>query len=208
MITSLSDWFKVLATFTPPCFTWIALFSKDIPVFSHNFSHACVGTTAWHSRLRNKKDEGFEISRDSNFWTKHWRCVLLAFLSSATASLNLPSLKWSTTRGRPRSMALSPDKKVFQFMALYSSITEDAAVLTRLPLLEKSSGANVPLSLSFKASLSAKFLFWISAFVHIEIWTNYHDKNFAFRLALKERLMGTRKWSVKPTQAYYRDTVL
>ena len=55
----------------------------------------------------------------------------------------------------------------------------------------------VHLSLHFKARLSAKSLLWKSVFIHIEIGTNYHDKNFALRLALKERLKGTRKWSIQ-----------
>ena len=38
-------------------------------------------------------------------------------------------------------------------------------------------------SLRFKASLR-------------EIGTNYHNKNFALRLALKERLRETGKWSI------------
>ena len=54
----------------------------------------------------------------------------------------------------------------------------------------------VHLSLHFKARLSAKSLLWKSVFIHIEIGTNYHDKNFALRLALKERLRGTRKWPI------------
>ena len=32
--------------------------------------------------------------------------------------------------------------------------------------------------------------------IHIEIATNYHNNNFALRLALKERLRGTRKWPI------------
>ena len=32
--------------------------------------------------------------------------------------------------------------------------------------------------------------------IHIEIRTNYHNKNFALRLALKERFEGTLKRSV------------
>ena len=48
----------------------------------------------------------------------------------------------------------------------------------------------------FKAKLSAKSLLWKSVFIHIEIGTNYHNKNFALRLALKERLKGTRKWPI------------
>ena len=32
-------------------------------------------------------------------------------------------------------------------------------------------------------------------FIHIEIRTNYH-KNFALRLALKERLSRSRKWYI------------
>ena len=52
----------------------------------------------------------------------------------------------------------------------------------------------VRLNLHFKARLSAKSLLWKSVFIHIEIGTNCHNKSFALRLALKERLRGTRKW--------------
>ena len=52
------------------------------------------------------------------------------------------------------------------------------------------------ISLYFKASLRAKTLFWLSVFIHIEIRTNYRNKNVAFRLALKERLRGTQKWPI------------
>ena len=34
------------------------------------------------------------------------------------------------------------------------------------------------------------------SFISIEIRINYDDKNFATRLASKERLRGTRKWSI------------
>ena len=44
--------------------------------------------------------------------------------------------------------------------------------------------------------LSAKSLLWKSVFIHIEIGTNYCNKDFALRLALKERLKGTWKWPV------------
>ena len=54
----------------------------------------------------------------------------------------------------------------------------------------------VHLSLQFKARLSAKSLLWKSVFIHIEIGTNYHNKNFALSLALKDRLRGTRKWPI------------
>ena len=54
----------------------------------------------------------------------------------------------------------------------------------------------VHLGLHFKARLSAKSLLWKSVFIHIEIRTNYHNKTFALRLALKERLRGTRKWPI------------
>ena len=54
----------------------------------------------------------------------------------------------------------------------------------------------VHLSLHFKARLSAKSMLWKSVFIHIEIGTNYHNKNFALGLALKERLRGTRKWPI------------
>ena len=54
----------------------------------------------------------------------------------------------------------------------------------------------VQLSLYFKTRLSAKSLLWKSVFIHIEIATNYRNKNFALGLALKERLMGTRKWPI------------
>ena len=34
-----------------------------------------------------------------------------------------------------------------------------------------------------------------------EIRTNYHNKNFALRLTLKERLRGTRKWPIWPSSS-------
>ena len=54
----------------------------------------------------------------------------------------------------------------------------------------------VHLRLHLKARLSAKSLLLKSVFIHIEIRTNYHNKSFALRLALKERLRGTRKWPI------------
>ena len=48
-------------------------------------------------------------------------------------------------------------------------------------------------SLHFKTRVSAQSLLRKSVFIHIEIRTNYQNKNFAFILALKERLRGTRK---------------
>ena len=60
----------------------------------------------------------------------------------------------------------------------------------------------VHLGLHFKASLGAKSLLWKSVFIHIEIRTNYHNKSFALRLALKERLGGTRKWPIMDTCAW------
>ena len=60
----------------------------------------------------------------------------------------------------------------------------------------------VHLTLHFKARLSAKSLLWKSDFIHIEIGTNYHNKNFALTLALKERLRGTRKWPIQETLNY------
>ena len=48
----------------------------------------------------------------------------------------------------------------------------------------------VQLSLHFKVRVSAKSLLWKSVFIHIEIRSNYHNKNFALRLALKERPEG------------------
>lgn len=36
----------------------------------------------------------------------------------------------------------------------------------------------------------------ISVFIHIKIKINYHNKDFALRLALKKRLGGTWKWSI------------
>ena len=43
--------------------------------------------------------------------------------------------------------------------------------------------------------------------IHIEIRTNYNDKNFALRLALKERLRGTRKWSIKYRKGVFQNKV-
>ena len=54
----------------------------------------------------------------------------------------------------------------------------------------------VHLRLHFKARLSAKSLLWKSVFIHIEIASNNHNKNFALRLALKKRLRRTRKWPI------------
>ena len=54
----------------------------------------------------------------------------------------------------------------------------------------------VHLSLHFKAKLIAKSLLWKSVFIHIEIGTDYHNKNFALRLALKERLKRILKWPI------------
>ena len=56
-------------------------------------------------------------------------------------------------------------------------------------------------SLHFKARLSAKSLLRKSVFIHVEIRTNYHNKNFALRLTLKERLRGTRKWPIWPSSS-------
>ena len=54
----------------------------------------------------------------------------------------------------------------------------------------------VHLSLHFNARLSARSVLWKSVFIYIEIRTNYHNKDFALRLTLKERLRGTRKWPI------------
>ena len=61
----------------------------------------------------------------------------------------------------------------------------------------------VYLSLHFKPRLSGKSSLWKSVFIYIEIGTNYRNKNFALRVALKDRLRGTQarkciavtKWS-------------
>jgi len=77
--------------------------------------------------------------------------------------------------------------------------SEDAAVLSRLSLVEKSSGAkNIPQSLFQDESKWGVFVLNIS-FRSYWNWNYYHDKNVAFRLALKVRLREPRKWS----QAYY-----
>ena len=46
----------------------------------------------------------------------------------------------------------------------------------------------VPHSLSFKTSLSAKSLLWISLFIHIEIRTHYHNKISHLESLLKREL--------------------
>ena len=74
--------------------------------------------------------------------------------------------------------------------------------LLRIPSIKREDQASgighfrVHLSLHFKARLSEKSLLWKSVFIHIETGTNYHNKHFALRLALKERLRGTRKWPI------------
>ena len=37
----------------------------------------------------------------------------------------------------------------------------------------------------------------VFVFIYIEIGINYHDKNFALRLALEVRLRETRKWPIE-----------
>ena len=51
----------------------------------------------------------------------------------------------------------------------------------------------VHFSLYFEARLRPPSLLWISFFIHIEIGTNNHNKNFSL---LTERLRGTRKWPI------------
>ena len=46
------------------------------------------------------------------------------------------------------------------------------------------------------------------SFIHIEIRTNYHNKNFALRLALKDRLMGARKWPLGHFGKYHNTLCL
>ena len=54
-----------------------------------------------------------------------------------------------------------------------------------------------PLSLSFKASLSAKFLFaWSLVLISSWMKPDFHNKDSARRLALKKRLRETQKWSI------------
>ena len=73
----------------------------------------------------------------------------------------------------------------------------DDRIISYGPLFFSSMGHfRVHLSPNFKARLSAKSLLWKSVFIHIEIRTNYHNKNSHFRLALKERRRGTRKWPI------------
>ena len=55
---------------------------------------------------------------------------------------------------------------------------------------------NVSADPASQSRLRAQSLIRISIFIHTEIRNNYHDKNFALKLALKERLSGTRKWSI------------
>ena len=54
----------------------------------------------------------------------------------------------------------------------------------------------VYLSLHFKVRLMLSLCYENPFFINIEIGTNYHNKNFALRLALKERLNGTQKWPI------------
>ena len=62
----------------------------------------------------------------------------------------------------------------------------------------------VQTSLYFKASQCAKSFLGIPVFIHIEIRTYYHNKHFTPRLALKERLRGTRRWSTgQPVDSGY-----
>ena len=60
---------------------------------------------------------------------------------------------------------------------------------TRAKSKERIGYFRVYLRLHFKARLSAKSLLFVGS--------NYHTKNFALRLALKERFRRTRKWSIQ-----------
>ena len=64
----------------------------------------------------------------------------------------------------------------------------------------------VHLTLHFKARQSAEL--WKPFFIHIEIGTNYHNKHFALRLALNERLIGPRKWPIVLFHQYSGDETI
>ena len=85
---------------------------------------------------------------------------------------------------------------LFCFLWFASSVSLTGSSMENNPI----GHFRVALNLFFKTNQSAKSLLWKSVFNHIEIWTNYHNKNFALRLALKERLRGTRKWPIDKTQ--------
>ena len=98
------------------------------------------------------------------------------------------------TERRPRQNDLHP---CFTEMGWFLEITYSCTEITHLRWQGTWIGHfRVHLSLHFKVRLSAKSLLWKSVFIHIEIESNYHNKNFALRLALKERLRRTRKWII------------
>ena len=72
----------------------------------------------------------------------------------------------------------------------------DVRLLTQVvPSCRCCSNRRFPSSLQPPFQIQAKCEVFVMkiCFFHIEIGTNYHNKKFALRLALKERLRGTRK---------------
>ena len=65
-------------------------------------------------------------------------------------------------------------------------------------VLEKKSGNYRPFPSSPQPPFQseARCEVFVMKIIHIEIETDYHNKNFALRLALKERLWRTRKWPI------------
>ena len=55
-----------------------------------------------------------------------------------------------------------------------------------------------------KASLSAKFLWWLLVLLYIWLKTTFHKNNFTLRLALKRRQIWSRKWPIRCKFNFYK----
>ena len=114
--------------------------------------------------------------------------AVFAFPAWSSSDDNLSS-EWKTLMYRDGSLIdLLRDRA-----CVFSGALEDNKTNNMISLI---CHFGVHLSLHFKVKLSVKSLLWNSVFCHIQIGTNYHNKSFALRLALKERLRRTRKWSI------------
>ena len=135
------------------------------------------------------------------------RCIVASFIPHFSASL-LHRLDATVSLETNLSFVMRAKLGLVCVLFMIESVGTECLHLKMQPRKRKLSGVlegssansighfRVHLTLHFKAILSAKSLLWNSVFIHIEVGTNYHNKNFPLRLALKERLKGTQKWHI------------
>ena len=98
----------------------------------------------------------------------------------------------SPSPGKTKGYCLSK-KRIYKF----SQCSKMSILLGWRPLINtKMDHFWIPQSL-FQSESKCKVFIQISVFIHIKIRVNYHNNNFALRLALKETPRGTRKWHIE-----------